>query len=137
MPRRENDPKRTPGRFAYQGLERVIHEKARLSVLSSLAANPEGLLFVELKTLCSLTDGNLSRQMQFLQQEGLVEVWKRIHNNRTQTLCRLTDTGRQRFLEYIAELERVVASAQASATKDKVAKDSHGGSSPLRVVPNL
>ena len=94
MPTKPTDPKRTPGRFAYDGLERLMHEKARLSVLSSLAANPEGLLFTELRTLCSLTDGNLSRQIQFLQSAGLVEVWKRFHHNRPRTLCRLTDAGR-------------------------------------------
>src|ERR1700722_9354630 len=60
--------KNDTGRFAYDGLERVIHEKARLSVLSSLAAHPDGLLFNELKALCSLTDGNLSRQIQVLQE---------------------------------------------------------------------
>ena len=49
---------REPGRFAYEGLERVIHEKARLSIMSSLATHPEGLLFNDLKDLCSLTDGN-------------------------------------------------------------------------------
>ena len=114
MPTKPTDPKRTPGRFAFDGLERLMHEKARLSVLSSLAANPDGLLFTELRTLCSLTDGNLSRQIQFLQSAGLVEVWKGFHRNRPQTLCRLTDTGRTRFLEYIAELEKVVASAQRS-----------------------
>jgi len=94
MPRDPTDPKRTPGRYAYDGLARVFHEKARLSILSSLAANPEGLLFTELRTLCSLTDGNLSRQIQFLQSARLVEVWKRFHNNRPQTLCRLTNEGR-------------------------------------------
>jgi hypothetical protein len=43
-------PKRAGGRFAYDGLERVIHEKARLSILSSLAAHPDGLIFTELKS---------------------------------------------------------------------------------------
>src|SRR5580704_13779505 len=118
----ETPPKRTSGRFAYEGLERIIHEKARLSVLSSLAANPDGLVFTELRTLCSLTDGNLSRQIQFLQSAGLVEVWKRFHNNRPQTLCRLTDEGRARFLEYIAELEKVVASAQHSTVETTASK---------------
>jgi DNA-binding MarR family transcriptional regulator len=138
MPRNQAaaDPKRTPGRFAYDGLERIIHEKARLSVLSSLAAHPDGLLFTELKTLCSLTDGNLSRQIQFLQSGGLVEVWKRFHNNRPQTLCRLTETGQTRFLEYIAELERVVASAQGSAGQSIPAKNSRRDPSPHgRAVP--
>ena len=133
MPRDLPDPK-TPGQFAYEGLERIIHEKARLSVLSSLAANPDGLLFTELKTLCSLTDGNLSRQITFLQSAGLVEVWKRFHNNRPQTLCRLSTIGRQRFSDYIAELEKVVATAQQSATQTK---RSRRESSFSRAIPSL
>jgi DNA-binding MarR family transcriptional regulator len=104
------------GRFAYDGLERVIHEKARLSIMSSLAANPEGLLFNDLKDLCSLTDGNLSRHLQLLSESKLVEVWKGFKNNRPQTLVRLTEAGRKRFLEYVQELEQVVADAMAAAT---------------------
>lgn len=107
---------REPGQFAYQGLERVIHEKARLSILSSLASNPEGLLFNDLKSLCTLTDGNLSRQLQTLQEAGFVEVWKGFKNNRPQTLCRLTPGGRRRFLEYLAVLESVIANAAAEGT---------------------
>ena len=105
---------RKPGRYAYEGLERVIHEKARLSILSSLASNEPGLLFNDLKALCSLTDGNLSRQLQVLQEAGFVEVWKGMKNNRPQTLCRLTNDGRKRFLEYITVLESVVANAGAA-----------------------
>jgi DNA-binding MarR family transcriptional regulator len=103
------------GRFAYEGLERVIHEKARLSIMSSLAAHPDGLLFNDLKDLCSLTDGNLSRHLQLLQESKLVEVWKGFKNNRPQTLVRLTDDGKKRFLEYVQELEQVVADAMAAA----------------------
>jgi DNA-binding HxlR family transcriptional regulator len=106
---------RTPGRYAYEGLERVIHEKARLSILSSLASNDTGLLFNDLKALCSLTDGNLSRQLQVLQEAGFVEVWKGMKNNRPQTLCRLTADGRKRYLDYISVLESVVANAGAAA----------------------
>ena len=58
--------------------------------------------------LCSLTDGNLSRQIQTLQEAGFVEVWKSVQKKRPQTLCRLTDDGRRRFIEYVAELENVV-----------------------------
>ena len=103
------------GRFAYEGLERVIHEKARLSIMSSLAAHPEGLLFNDLKGLCALTDGNLSRHLQLLQESKLVEVWKGFKNNRPQTLVRLTADGMKRFLEYVQELEHVVADALAAA----------------------
>ncbi len=103
------------GRFAYDGLQRLIHERSRLSILSSLASHPDGLLFNDLKSLCKLTDGNLSRQLQLLQEGQFVEVWKGVKNNRPQTLVRLTEGGRERFLEYIAVLENVVADAlQAS-----------------------
>ena len=114
---RDGRTPREPGRFAYDGLERVIHEKSRLSILSSLAAHGEGLLFADLKALCSLTDGNLSRQLQLLQEEGLVEIWKGFKNKRPQTLVRLTDAGRQRFLEYIAVLEGIIADAASSPAR--------------------
>lgn len=101
------------GRYAYEGLDRTIHEKARLGIMTSLAAHPNGLLFGDLKELCSLTDGNLSRHLQVLQESQFVEVWKRFQLKRPQTLCRLTDLGRDRLLAYIDELERIVAEAAA------------------------
>ena len=109
---------RTPepaGRFAYEGLERVIHEKARLGILTSLMAHPDGLVFADLKELCSLTDGNLSRHLAVLQEGALVELWKRSHGGRPQTLIRLTQPGRERFLEYISVLEQIVSDAAAAS----------------------
>ena len=103
--------KSTAGRYAYEGLDRLIHERARLAILSSLASNESGLTFNDLKDLCALTDGNLSRQLQMLKESGMVEIEKGTSGNRPQTNCRLTRTGRKRFLEYIAELERVVSNA--------------------------
>ena len=109
-----------PGRFAYDGLERVIHEKARLGIMTSLVAHPTGLLFTDLKQLCALTDGNLNRHLQVLREAGLVEIWKGVKENRPQTLCRLTPRGRTRFLQYLGELERVVAdAAEASNAEDR------------------
>ena len=68
--------------FSYDGLDRVIHEKARLGLLTSLMAHPKGLAFADLKQLCGLTDGNLSRHLQVLQEAGLVEVIKGYEGNR-------------------------------------------------------
>src|SRR5881296_769512 len=62
------------GRFAYEGLDRVIHERARLSVLTSLAAHPKGLAFGDLKRLCRLTDGNLSRHLRILEYLAVLET---------------------------------------------------------------
>jgi DNA-binding MarR family transcriptional regulator len=100
-----------PGRYAYEGLDRLMHERSRLSILSSLVSHPQGLLFNDLKELCSLTDGNLSRQLQILGEAGLIEVWKSQSKGRPQTLCRLTDAGREKFTQYITELEHVIADA--------------------------
>src|ERR1700752_4783734 len=71
--------------FSYDGLDRVIHEKARLGLLTSLMAHPKGLAFADLKQLCGLTDGNLSRHLQVLQEAGLVEVTKGYEGNRPPT----------------------------------------------------
>ena len=101
----------TSGSFAYEGLDRLIHERARLAILSSLAAHEHGLTFNDLKDLCALTDGNLSRQLQLLKEAHFVDIEKGTSGNRPQTICRLTRTGRKRFLEYVAELEKVVSKA--------------------------
>lgn len=121
MSSQQRQPK-TEGRFAYEGLERIFHERARLSILASLVNHAEGLVFNDLKALCSLTDGNLSRQLQALQEADLVEVWKGMKNRRPQTLVRLSDGGRARFLEYINTLESVVADA-AGAVRSTRAPD--------------
>ncbi|HUZ13616.1 MAG TPA: transcriptional regulator [Caulobacteraceae bacterium] len=112
------------GRFAYAGLDRVIHERARLGVLTSLAAHPKGLVFADLKRLCGLTDGNLSRHLQVLQDAGLIAVAKSFAHNRPQTLARITREGRERFLGYLAVLDQVVRDAAAAAK-------AQGAESPL------
>ena len=107
------------GRFAYEGLDRVIHERARLSVLTSLVTNPKGLTFGDLKQLCSLTDGNLSRHLQVLERAKMVEIVKGIdRNNRTQTVARITGSGRKRYLEYLETLEQVVRDAAKGAEEE-------------------
>jgi DNA-binding MarR family transcriptional regulator len=125
--------KAADGRFAYEGLERVIHEKARLGILTSLAAYPKGLPFGDLKELCSLTDGNLNRHLAVLEEERLVATSKSTRGRRPQTMVVMTPTGRSRFQQYINVLERVVA--DAAETQKRVAADARsrklaGGWSP-------
>jgi DNA-binding MarR family transcriptional regulator len=95
-------------RFAYDGLNRVIHERARLSLLTSLLTHPKGLWFGELKDLCALTDGNLNRHLQVLEDAKLISVNKALEGTRTQTRCRITALGRRRYLEYLSVLEQVI-----------------------------
>jgi DNA-binding MarR family transcriptional regulator len=122
-----------PGRFAYEGLDRVIHEKARLSVLTSLAAHPKGLVFGTLKQMCGLTDGNLSRHLQVLEEAGLIAIEKGYDRNRPQTICRITAEGRQRYLDYLKVLEQVVRDA-ASAAK-AAGRTATPPASPRRLKP--
>jgi DNA-binding transcriptional ArsR family regulator len=117
MAKKKSDTEEESGRFAYEGLERVLHEKARLGIMTSLVTRPEGILFTELKRLCALTDGNLSRHLDVLREAGLVEVWKGFENRRPQTLCRLSPEGRQRFVAYLEELEQVIRDAMPKAAK--------------------
>ena len=119
-PAKKSQPS-TVGRYSYEGLERVIHEKARIGIMTSLATRPEGLLFSDLKELCALTDGNLNRHLKVLQEAGLVGVKKGFRENRPQTLCRITTKGRAKLMDYVNELERVLADAEQAAKADKAA----------------
>jgi DNA-binding MarR family transcriptional regulator len=103
------------GRFAYEGLDRVIHERARLSILTSLVTNPKGLTFNDLKQMCALTDGNLSRHLSVLEKEKMVEILKGHDQNRPLTVCRMTSSGRKRYLEYLSTLEQVIRDAAEDA----------------------
>lgn len=117
------------GRFAYEGIDRVIHEHARLSILTSLITNPKPLTFGDLKQLCSLTDGNLSRHLRVLEEAKMVEILKGHDRNRPQTICKITPSGRKRYLEYLSTLEQVVKDA-AKVSKDEPASTLLRGLTP-------
>ena len=120
------------GRFAYEGLDRVIHERARLSILTSLVTHPKGLTFGDLKQLCALTDGNLSRHLSVLEKGKMVEILKGHEHNRPLTVCRITASGRKRYLEYLSTLEEVVRDA-AKGAQDKSVPRLDRGLTPSRV----
>ncbi len=81
-------------------LDRVIHEKGRLAIMSMLAASPE-LSFTELREALSMTDGNLTTHIRTLQQAGYLSVTKSFQNNRPLTTCALTTAGKKAFANYI------------------------------------
>jgi DNA-binding transcriptional ArsR family regulator len=104
----------------------VLHEKARLGILVALLNRPDGVLFAELRALCELTDGNLSRHLAVLQEAGVVEIWKGQDGARTRTLARLSRPGRDQLLAYLAELERVLRDARAAADQGEARRRSPG-----------
>jgi len=93
-------------------IDRVIHEKGRLAIMSMLAASPE-LSFTELRDALNMTDGNLTTHIRTLQQEGYVSVSKSYQNNRPLTTCSLTAAGRKAFAGYIALLEKIVSQTRS------------------------
>jgi DNA-binding MarR family transcriptional regulator len=99
------------GRFSYEGLDRTLHEKARLGILTALITHREGLSFSDLARLCALTDGNLSRHLDVLAEESLVQVTKAFAGRRPLTTCKLTAAGKKRFREYLSQLEQVLQDA--------------------------
>lgn len=88
-------------------LDRVIHEKGRLAIMSLLAATPE-LAFTELRDTLSMTDGNVTTHIRTLQEAGYLAVSKSYQNNRPLTTCSLTTAGRRAFADYIGLLEQIV-----------------------------
>jgi DNA-binding MarR family transcriptional regulator len=125
MPKKTGNETENEGRFAYEGLDRVMHEKGRLAIMTSLVTHPGGLIFNELKRLTSMTDGNLSRHLETLKDAELIEIWKGFEGRRPQTLCRLTPEGRKKFSQYLAELEQVIQDArEREAELKKSAKGS-------------
>ncbi len=91
----------------FLNLDRVIHEKGRLAIMSSLAATPE-LSFTELRDALGMTDGNLTTHIRTLLEAGYVSVAKSYQNNRPLTTCSLTPKGRKAFAAYINLLEEIV-----------------------------
>lgn len=92
-------------------LDRVIHEKGRLTIMSMLAASPE-LSFTELRDGLGMTDGNLTTHIRTLQQTGYLSVTKSFQNNRPLTTCALTTAGKKAFANYINLLEQIVQQAR-------------------------
>ena len=92
---------------AFLNLDRVIHEKGRLAIMSMLAASPE-LSFTELRDALNMTDGNLTTHIRTLQEAGYVSVAKSYQNNRPLTTCSLTAGGRKAFADYVDLLEKIV-----------------------------
>ena len=92
-------------------LDRVIHEKGRLPIMSLLAANPE-LSFTEIRDSLKMTDGNLSVHLRTLQEAGYVALTKSYQDGRPLTTCALTAAGKRAFGHYIDLLEEIVRQAR-------------------------
>lgn len=88
-------------------LDRVIHEKGRLAIMSLLAASAE-LSFTEMRATLQMTDGNLTTHMRTLQEAGYVSVTKSFAGGRPLTTYSLTKEGQKAFGDYINLLEQIL-----------------------------
>lgn len=92
-------------------IDRVIHEKGRLPIMSLLAAAAD-MSFTEMRDTLKMTDGNLSMHLRTLQEAGFVAVTKSYRHHRPLTTCMLTPAGRKAFAAYIDLLEQIVREAR-------------------------
>lgn len=125
MIRKRAEAREREAPYAYAGLERIFHERGRLAVCTCLVAHADGMTFTELQESCGLTDGNLSRHLAALADMGIVAITKETGAGRPTTVCRITASGRSRFLAYIDELESVVRAVHGDS-KAKTSTDARG-----------
>ena len=96
---------------AVESLDEVIHQKARLGIMSTLLALGEAD-FKLLKESLGLSDGNLSTHLALLEERGYVNVKKEFRSKRPHTSATPTEKGRAAFKQYLAALERIIKAAK-------------------------
>ena len=90
-----------------KSLDKVIHERVRLAIMSALAAR-DRLSFNELKELLDLTDGNLSVNARVLEEHGLIKIEKDFVGRKPRTTYAITRLGRTEFQKYVETLEKMI-----------------------------
>jgi DNA-binding MarR family transcriptional regulator len=88
----------------FKELDPILHSQLRLAVIS-LLVGIETAEFSYIREQTGATAGNLSTQITKLKEAGYIEVTKKFRNNYPQTLCSITNLGRQKFIEYVNDLK--------------------------------
>lgn len=104
--------KKNPPPPGATAVDRLIHERARLAIVSALAVNPT-LTFNELKRLLDMSDGNLSVHARKLEDAGYIRCKKTFEGRMPKTEYTLTDDGRKALTGYLDEMERIIAAVRA------------------------
>jgi DNA-binding MarR family transcriptional regulator len=118
------------------GLDRVIHERARLIILSYLASStgPE-VAFTELRDELGFTAGNLSIQLRTLAEAGYVRIEKRFRDNRPFTGASLTTAGGTALSSYLGEIEVLLDSVRRGMAEPRSA-DAAAAANQITINPN-
>jgi len=96
-----------------KGLERLVHERTRLGIVSSLAV-AESLSFAELKATLGVSDGNLSSHARKLEDAGYIACKKQFDRRKPLTTYRLTPEGRKALARYLAHMEALIDATRES-----------------------
>ncbi len=112
LPKHAGEPKperapQAPGAPQAAQLDRVIHERVRLAIVSALAVN-ESLTFNDLKRLIEVTDGNLSVHARKLEDAGYIACTKSFEQRMPKTEYRLTPEGRRSLERYLDHMEALI-----------------------------
>jgi DNA-binding MarR family transcriptional regulator len=103
----ETAPLRGVSGGAAQGLDRLIHERLRLGIVSALAVNAS-LTFTDLRTMLETTDGNLSVHARKLEDAGYVLCTKSFEGRSPRTEYKLTATGKKALARYLDHMEALI-----------------------------
>lgn len=117
---RRDEPAGGPGGVVMPNpdhLDRLIHERLRLGIVTALTAN-ESLSFTDLKRLLKTTDGNLCVHARKLEEAGYVSITKRVEGRTSRTEFRLTAAGRAALLRYLDHMDALVAAVRKKGMGD-------------------
>jgi DNA-binding transcriptional ArsR family regulator len=113
--RRPSPPaKSAPTRVEVPDLDRIIHERVRLAIVSALAVN-EAMTFADLKALLDATDGNLSVHARKLEDAGYVLCTKSFDGRVPRTEYRLAAAGRKALERYLSHMEALIRATRKGA----------------------
>ena len=90
-------------------LDKVIHQKARLGIMSILMVQ-ESADFNYLKSRLKMSDGNLSTHISHLERSKYIRIQKKFGKKKPKTICRITEKGRKAIIKYINSLEQIIKS---------------------------
>jgi DNA-binding MarR family transcriptional regulator len=105
-------PASSPASQEATSLDRVIHERMRLAIVSALAVN-DSLTFNDLKRLLATTDGNLSVHARKLEDARYITCEKSFEGRMPKTEFRLTAAGRKAFEKYITHMEALIRNVKS------------------------
>ncbi len=108
----------------YDNIKQIFHEPNRMAIMSALcAAGGDGMTFTELKEECSLTDGNLSRHLNTLQNMDAVTIEKKFVGVKPRTTVYISENGYERFNEYLTALSEALEQARRAMPEKKSNED--------------